>query len=193
MHDHARGWARPAGFERFRWDHAGTIGENPHWGDWRNGPNLDEQTFTILRRATDLIADRLAAYGRSATRFGLIHADLRMANVLIDGPNIQVIDFDDCGYGWFMYDLASALTFMEDDPAVPELVSAWLDGYREVRELDAQEVHEIPTFLMLRRLVILAWLGSRPATEHVQSLGERYARVSGELAERYLSRLSGRR
>jgi Ser/Thr protein kinase RdoA (MazF antagonist) len=187
MHDHARGWPRPPEFHRFRWDLDGTIGRTPHWGFWQSGPRLQSDTVAVLERAADLIAERLSAFGQLPTRFGLIHADLRLANLLMNGPTVQVIDFDDCGFGWFMYDLASALTFMEDDPQVPELVSAWLEGYREERPLDASDAREIPTFLMLRRLVILAWLGSRPETELVQSLGESYARVTGDLAESYLS------
>ena len=37
MHLHVRGWARPAGFERFTWDYETTLGKRPHWGSWRNG------------------------------------------------------------------------------------------------------------------------------------------------------------
>jgi Ser/Thr protein kinase RdoA (MazF antagonist) len=31
-------------------------------------------------------------------RYGLVHADMRLANVLHDGPETYVIDFEDCGY-----------------------------------------------------------------------------------------------
>src|SRR5260221_13336109 len=73
---------------------------------------------------------RLASYGRGEDRFGMIHADVRLANLLADGDDIQVIDFDDCGFGWFMFDLATAVSFMEHDPRVPELCDAWVRGYR---------------------------------------------------------------
>jgi Ser/Thr protein kinase RdoA (MazF antagonist) len=187
MHRHAISWQVPRSFQRFNWDEAGTLGTTAHWGDWREGPNLDEPTWRLLGRAVSLVIERLKAYGKDPTRFGLIHADLRLANLLVDGDMVKVIDFDDCGFSWFLYDLASALTFMEDDPRVPEMVSSWLDGYREVRSLDIADEEEIPTFLMLRRLVILAWLGSRPGTELVASLGAEYARITAELAEAYLS------
>jgi Ser/Thr protein kinase RdoA (MazF antagonist) len=48
-----------------------------------------------------------------------------MANLLIHQGNIRVIDFDDCGLGWFLYDIGAALSFMEDREDVPELVDAW--------------------------------------------------------------------
>ncbi len=43
-------------------------------------------------------------------RWGLIHADLRPSNIMIDGADLTVIDFDDCGFTWFLDDFASALT-----------------------------------------------------------------------------------
>ena len=190
MHGHAISWQLPPAFERFSWDLAGTLDRSGHWGDWRRGPNLDQSTRNLLDRAASVVTDRLRVYGTDPLRYGLIHADLRLANLLLDGPLVKVIDFDDCGFGWFMYDLASALTFIEDDPRVPELVSSWLDGYREVRPLEVTDEEEIPTFLMLRRLVILAWLGSRPGTELVAKLGPEYARVTADLAENYLSKKS---
>ena len=42
---------------------------------------------------------RLARYGTGPDRFGLTHADLRIANLLVDGDRTIVIDFDDCGLG----------------------------------------------------------------------------------------------
>jgi Ser/Thr protein kinase RdoA (MazF antagonist) len=188
MHRHAVSWQIPRSFRRFSWDEAGTVGASAHWGDWREGPNLDDPTRGLLGRAVSTVIERLSAYGKDSARFGLIHADLRLANLLVDGARVKVIDFDDCGFGWFLYDLASALTFMEDDPRVPQLVSSWLDGYRQARPLDIADEEEIATFLMLRRLVILAWLGSRPGTELVASLGAEYARITADLADAYLSR-----
>jgi Ser/Thr protein kinase RdoA (MazF antagonist) len=190
LHRHAVSWQLPTSFQRFSWDEAGTLGTSGHWGDWHHGPNLDEPTTQLLARAAALVRDRLRSYGKQPARYGLIHADLRLANLLVDGTTVKVIDFDDCGFSWFLYDLASALTFMEDDPRVPELVSSWLEGYRRARALDVADEEEIPTFLMLRRLVIFAWLGSRPGTELVASLGAEYARITAELAEAYLSRTS---
>ena len=44
---------------------------------------------------------------------------MRLANLLVDGRDVSVIDFDDCGFGWFMYDLGSSVSFIEHDPTVP--------------------------------------------------------------------------
>src|SRR5699024_907824 len=93
-------------------------------------------------------------------RWGLIHGDLRLANLLIHDGDTRVIDFDDCGLGWYVHDFATALSFIEDHPNRPELTQAWLQGYRRHRELSADDEAEIPTFVMLRRMQLLAWIGS---------------------------------
>ena len=62
---------------------------------------------------------------------------MRLANLLIDGGETKVIDFDDCGFSWYLYDCATALSFIEHRPDVPELVAAWVKGYRSVAPLSS--------------------------------------------------------
>ena len=128
------------------------------------------------------------AYGQDEHRFGLVHADIRLANLLADDGHVRVIDFDDCGFAWFMYDFATTVSFMEDHPRVPELREAWLEGYRSVAPLDAADEAELDTFVMLRRLLLVAWIGSHHtfATEAAE-LGAGFTAGTCALAERYLS------
>ena len=70
------------------------------------------------------------------------------------GERITVIDFEDCGLSWYLYDLACALTFNEGRADVGELIALWVDGYRQVEHLSAEDEKEIDTFLMLRRLML---------------------------------------
>jgi Ser/Thr protein kinase RdoA (MazF antagonist) len=100
LHAHARTWQRPAGFIRKTWNFATTVGPNPHWGPWRDGLGLTGEGRSVLERVAAELERRLATYGEGSERFGLIHADLRLANLLIDDTGrIGVIDFDDCGLG----------------------------------------------------------------------------------------------
>ena len=54
--------------------------------------------------------------------------------------------------------------------------------------MSAEEQAEIPTFIMLRRLLLVAWIGSHAETELAQSLGEPYTEGSCHLAAAYLSK-----
>ena len=188
MHAHARAWSPPAGFDRPAWDYDHTLGAAGHWGAWQDGLGIGPEERGLLARLDAVIAGRLAAYGRSPERFGLVHADIRLANLLVDDGHVRVIDFDDSGYAWFMYDFATTVSFMEDHPRVPELRGAWLEGYRSVAPLDAADEAELDTFVMLRRLLLVAWIGSHHtfATE-AAALGAGFTAGTCALAERYLS------
>jgi Ser/Thr protein kinase RdoA (MazF antagonist) len=189
MHRHTRGWRRPEGFTRLTWDFATSLGDDaPHWGRWRDGMGLDAGKEAVFGRTVAAIGRRLDRYGKGPERFGLIHCDLRLANLLIDGPTVKVIDFDDCGFGWYMYDAATPVSFYEHEPQVPGLIDAWVRGYRSVAPLAAEDEAEIPTFVMLRRLLLVAWIGSHSETELAQSMGVDYTEGTVGLCERYLAR-----
>jgi Ser/Thr protein kinase RdoA (MazF antagonist) len=187
MHDHSDRWRRPAGFDRFAWDYDGAFGGVARWGRWQDGIAVGPGERGVLGRLDDVLRRRLTAFGQGTGRYGLVHADLRLANLLVHGSETFVIDFDDCGFGWLLYDLGAALSFIEDDPRVPALIDSWAAGYRTVRVLPAAEEAEIPTFVMMRRLLLVAWIGSHSDTDLARSMGAAYTTGSCELAERYLS------
>ncbi|MCW2857864.1 MAG: Aminoglycoside phosphotransferase [Marmoricola sp.] len=187
LHNHARQWARPPDFRRFSWDWQATIGPDPRWGRWESLDGLATDAIAVLRAASDQVGRRLAIFGKGPDDFGLIHADLRLTNLLVDGETTHVIDFDDCGDSWNLYDFGSAVSFIEDDPRLGAWAAAWLDGYRQHRQLDAAQAEMLGTFVMLRRLVLMAWMGSHSGTEEVRKRGLIFAEGSVEVAERYLS------
>jgi Ser/Thr protein kinase RdoA (MazF antagonist) len=187
LHRHARQWRRPEWFRRFAWDVPAAVGPAARWGRWEDAPGVGPAEQQLLGRAAERVRSRLVGFGDGAQRFGLIHADLRLDN-LIGGPDgaFTVLDFDDCGFGWYLYDLAAALSFFEDDPAVPELIERWLAGYRSVAPVGAKEQREVWTFVVLRRLMLLAWIGTHPGAETARQLGAGFAAGASELAEGYL-------
>jgi Ser/Thr protein kinase RdoA (MazF antagonist) len=188
MHAHLRRWRRPPGFTRPPWDYAHSIGPEGHWGAWRDGLGMGAEELRHLERLDATIRARLERFGDGPERFGLIHADMRLANLLVTGADVLLIDFDDCGDSWFMYDFATTVSFMEDHPRVPELQEAWIRGYRGVAQLDAGSVAELPTFVMLRRLLLVAWIGSHHTfAPEAAELGAGFTAGTCALAEEYLS------
>jgi Ser/Thr protein kinase RdoA (MazF antagonist) len=188
LHLQARGWVLPQDFTRKRWDVQTILGPAPHWGHWRQAQGLDVRGEALLARATDTLADRLNAYGTGRKVFGLIHADLRLANLMVDGDRLTAIDFDDCGFGWWIYDLASALSFIETDPRLPDLIARWVEGYTRVAPLSTRDRAMIPSMILLRRVLLTAWLATRADSDTAQVLGgPAYTLGTLALAEEYLS------
>jgi Ser/Thr protein kinase RdoA (MazF antagonist) len=188
LHRHAREWRPPAGFSRFAWDYEGAFGAEARWGRWQDGIAVGTEEREVLGRLDGVLRRRLAEFGSGADRYGLVHADLRLANLLVDGDETYLIDFDDCGWGWFLYDFGAAVSFFEHDPRVPELADAWVRGYRGVLDLPAADEAELPTFVLMRRLLLVSWIGSHARTELASSMGAEYTATSCRLAEDYLGR-----
>jgi Ser/Thr protein kinase RdoA (MazF antagonist) len=189
LHDHVEHWQRPAGFTRLRWDFAAALGEDaPRWGHWRKGLGVAPNMLPLFQQTVDLIKTRLERFGESSQRFGLIHGDLRLSNLLVDGAQVKVIDFDDSGFGWFMYDAATMVSFHEHEVHVPDLIAQWVKGYRTVRALPAEDENEIGTFMMFRRLLLLAWLGTHAEIDLARTLKPTFADQTTILCERYLQK-----
>ena len=189
IHLHSRSWPLPSGFKRPTWNFESMLGgARPIWGRWQNGIGLDPDREKLLGRMTEVIARRLERFGSEREQFGLVHADLRLANLLVEGDQTKVIDFDDCGFSWYLYDLSTALTFMEERRDARELVDAWVRSYRRIAPLTREEEEEIPTFMMLRRMMVVAWIASHSDTDLAQSEGAEYTLGTCRLASNYLDR-----
>lgn len=185
LHQHAKAWTRAVGFARKRWDFDLMFGENPIWGDWRAAyEGIDD--ILLLEGLEATLRLRLDAYGDGLDRFGLIHGDLRVANLLDDGQRLAVIDFDDCGFSWFAYDFAAAISFHEEDESVPALQDAWLKGYRSVASFSSEDEAILPTMIMARRLLLTAWLASRAGNDTDALYGRGFAQGTVRLAKDYL-------
>lgn len=73
----------------------------------------------IIKETLARVRDALTHYGKDSQRYGLIHADLRLTNLLLLNGETRVIDFDDCGFSWYLHDLAAAISFVGIIPARP--------------------------------------------------------------------------
>ncbi len=188
MHRHVMRWSPPADFTRPTWSPDEVFGNCNGFGRWQDAMGMDREARLCLGRMAEVITRRLHALGRDPRHFGLVHADLRLANTLIEGERTKLIDFDDCGFSWYSYDLATAVSFIQHRPDLDELIAAWFVGYRRVAELPAALEAENLTIIMLRHMAELAWLASRRHLEFAQNLGPGFTADSCRLAEDYLKR-----
>ena len=182
LHNQVARWSMPAGFTRPAWTTNALLAEGL-WGDWRAAPGVEGRVAAALADAERELVARLAAYGSGPDRFGLIHADMRLANLLVDSAGrVTLIDFDDSGFGWFLYDLAASLSFIETRPDRGALVEAWCAGYEPVRRLTAEDRAIIGPMILFRRFVLLAWIGSHIETPLAQKHAPVFAADTAALA-----------
>lgn len=186
LHQHSRSWQKPEGFRRIIWDHQTMVSPTSHWGDWRDVSGLAPGEHQVVEEAIAHIRQKMAEFGQSPRHYGLIHADLRLTNLLLHNGETRVIDFDDCGMGWYLHDLAAAISFAEHHPSAPAWVENWLHGYEQVAHISDSELAIVPAMLMQRRIQLTAWVASHRDTEMAQSLGPQWASHTVRLCRRYL-------
>lgn len=86
--------------------------------------------------------------------YGLLHGDLELDNLIWRDEDIAALDFDEYSAGWYMFDLAKALSEpLEEGHTLesPEL-SAFVDGYRQEHSLSDESLAMLPDFISLSDL-----------------------------------------
>ena len=163
LHEATDALTLPAGFVRPHWDEAGLLGEAPLWGRFWEAPVFDPAGRALLAAARAAARSALVAFRAGDADFGLIHADLLRENILAGPRGLQLIDFDDAGFGFRLYDLATALVQSLEEPALPDLAAALLAGYRSRRALDPEAEARLPLFVALRCFASAGWIATRAA------------------------------
>jgi Ser/Thr protein kinase RdoA (MazF antagonist) len=188
LHNHSSVWAVPAGFKRHAWDADGLAGENPLWGRFWELEALSPRQRNLFLRLKETLWRELNEFGTSADRYGLIHADLVPENILVDGDSLQVIDFDDAGFGWHLFELATSLYFIHRDPVYVESRDALIEGYRQVRPLPDEHLGLLPMFLAARGSTYLGWVHTRRGEPTAQEITPQLIEVAAAAAEDYLGK-----
>jgi Ser/Thr protein kinase RdoA (MazF antagonist) len=151
----------PDGFTRPCWDVDGLVGETPFWGGFWDHPVATPTQAAHLRQIRDWLRTRLTDHAVKGN-FGPIHADVLRENILVNGPTLSLIDFDDSGLGFRLYDLGTAMLHNGYEPAYPDLRDAMIDGYKTLRPADRATVE---MFTLARSCASVGWTMPRLAPD----------------------------
>jgi Ser/Thr protein kinase RdoA (MazF antagonist) len=140
----------------------------PSWRreEWDAPGNLDIEKWmppsetTALQKFQELMT-HLETLPKDRDSYGLIHQDAHGGNFFVHQGQITLFDFDDCVYGWFIYDIAMVLfyaaMFKEDMSAYTlRFMRDFLHGYSLENELDPIWLEELPYFMKLREIDLFA-------------------------------------
>jgi Ser/Thr protein kinase RdoA (MazF antagonist) len=190
MHNQASAWQPPPGFKRHALDSDGLMGMAPHWGEFWEHRSLSAGERRLLLEMRQRLHDMLGRLSREPHAYSLIHADMHPGNIVVDGDRLTVIDFDDAGYGWHQYDLATALTHWQTKSNAAEIERAFLAGYRAGRPVADEALSLLPQFRLIRWMATIGWFHQRPEVNRPSSVfEERKAWVLEQCAALQRSRL----
>jgi Ser/Thr protein kinase RdoA (MazF antagonist) len=139
--------------------------DDPLW--WTEDFLLSEKSV-LDAEAKDLISQALAAIKSGVAKFfangtpRLIHADMHGGNALWYEGSLSVIDFDDCGIGFPLQDLATALYYLD----TPEQDAAFKEGYASVAPVPQCSEKEMSMLFLQRRIVLLNYLYETSNLKH---------------------------
>lgn len=152
LHHHADAWTPPASFLRIRWNREAFFGDVMTYG----GLSVSECRQLMpasLGQRYDAVAERMVDMDNAPDR-GLMHADLHLGNAVFDAGDIKLIDFDDCGTGPRLYDLAVALWELRDRDDYPRYRDAFLSAYLSTRDADTTRLDD---YIALRQVAFALW------------------------------------
>lgn len=159
LHETSDRLERPKGFTRPHWDLDGLMGEAPLWGRFWEHPAATYAQVWAQNAARKTAQSMIARHAADGGSFGLIHADVLRENVLVSQGDIALIDFDDSGFGFRLYDLGTVLSQNQYEPARDDLRDALMAGY------GTQDVEMVEIFTMARVLASVGWTIPRLAQD----------------------------
>ena len=186
LHNQSSSWQLPPGFTRHAWDGAGLVGEKPFWGRFWELAVLSHDERELILRARERLRQGLGALERSPAVYSLIHADFAPENLLVDGERLRLLDFDDAGFGWHLFELATPLFFHLGQPYFPMIRDAIIAGYRAERTLADAHLALLPMFLAARGFTYLGWVHTRQETETARELTPMLVELACDAATDYL-------
>ncbi len=162
------GRGRPVQARRF-WTIENLIGTKPKLGSLENMPGIAPKTIAELLKIKSMVFTELKAYEKKCSgRRGLIHADAHFGNVIKTKKGIGLIDFDDCGFGFYAYDLAIPMISIEmlckKNPSkldFPKSRDQFLKGYSTHQSWNQGDDRILPYFMAARNIAMVGWLNSR--------------------------------
>jgi len=182
LHEACDRWETPQDFSRWSWDRPGLLGAAPVWDRFWENPRLSNSERHLLETFREKADAHLAEIGNELD-YGLIHADLVPDNMMVDGGNIQLLDFDDGGYGYRIFEIATALLKHRNTVAFEALSGALIDGYTSIRFINLEHLE---LFMALRATTYVGWNISRMKEDTNFKRNERFIKTAAELSQNYL-------
>lgn len=134
--------------------------------DWSEANEVAADAESVLGTAARVVSSMMESISKKADLCGFIHCDPHPWNILVDGDQVAIIDFSDCGWGPYAYDIASALVYYkfpwvwEEEPQFNyhEVEAALLAGYASKRPIPENLEQTLPICFAARLLVLVQWI-----------------------------------
>lgn len=173
VHNFSCGYINDTKYHRplFNWE--GFLGEKGIFYSGIHSKNYSKQDLDVVNKASAMVRERLENMEINPQSFGFIQGDFYFRNILFKNGEARVIDFDLCGYGYYLYDLAIPYWPQGQGDTKAAMLHV-ISGYRQIRKLEEGFEKDIPHFLALRRLIDAEYMIARVDDKRFDSFAKQY-------------------
>jgi Ser/Thr protein kinase RdoA (MazF antagonist) len=168
LHQAASVFPAPSDFLRPRLDWGGLFGEESPYNPGEGAKIFTHEQKAIFVGVEEQVRETMMAVGQSSNTFGMIHADFLSKNIVFNQQAAGAIDFDECGWGYYLYDLAPLLLQFKSDGRYELLRDAFLDGYSSLRPLSSTDTGHLELFIAARHLASCRWQAGNLHNPHIR-------------------------
>ncbi len=158
LHLFSTSWNPPEGFERPTWDWAGQLGNGvlrtPVEELIASMPKHFQEPFKFVSEKARSVMESL---GKGPDAFGLVHCDMYLENLLFKAGQPRLIDFEDCGFGYWMWDIGLIFSQWPWTKEFPEFRDAFIEGYNQVRTLPEEQYQHLDLFIAAHCATMVLW------------------------------------
>ncbi|MBZ0276090.1 MAG: phosphotransferase, partial [Anaerolineae bacterium] len=193
LHEYSRRYTPPPEFERPRFDGEGLFGDDSVYNPGAGAALFSDEQRWVFSQVAERMRRVMDEQDAIPGAFGLIHADFLVKNMLFHQGEVRALDFDECGWGYYLYDIAPALWQFKDQPRYADLRAAYWDGYTSVRQMPDGTQSPLEAFLAARHLASIRWIAGNRDNPVIRGRAGEIITVRTELLRRFLDtgRLAG--
>ena len=118
------------------------------------------EQLDIMDAVAARVRDTMQALDRERQSFGLIYGDFIHKNYFFQNGRVCAVDFEYCGFGYYLYDLAPVLLGWSPLANYEALKAALWAGYTALRPLPEWDHEHLETFVAARHVASCRWIAS---------------------------------
>ncbi|MEM1252811.1 MAG: phosphotransferase [Cyanobacteria bacterium P01_H01_bin.21] len=179
LHQHSQQWDTPQNFSRPTYDRNRFNASLAKLYPAISQELISAENYAVLESAVNQVLEMMESLDHNQEVWGLIHADLHDGNYLSHGDEFRPIDFARCGFGYYLYDVASTLQYLS-----PAVRASFFEGYQTSQKLPENYIRIVEGFFIMAIIDVLSFHVSNPQEQ--QGVSDTVKDISKEHIPCYL-------
>ncbi|MEK8132071.1 phosphotransferase [Paenibacillus filicis] len=180
LHKHSMQWNVPEGFNRPIYNSDHLFSSLNQLKQLVNLELMSSEAFVYVEESAHKIANVIQSHERLQSNWGVIHSDLHESNYVFHGDIPRPIDFSNCGYGFYLFDIAETFLHLS-----VENRKIFIASYSKVNKLQENYLELLDAFFIWSIIRTFAFHSLNPIEQ--QSLAESFPTVIQDYFIKYIN------